>query len=149
MGQEHLPSVELDFVKHAEDEYHSIYQTGTTEEVDAARFRLVWALVHSTSRSHHARGLELCRAKLREQTKDKEYRYFAAVASYNMGQYIESRRELATLLQEHPGFRQAEFLRGLVEDAIVKEGLVGVGAGVALAGVVALAAIFLGGGKKR
>ncbi|EFJ40492.1 hypothetical protein VOLCADRAFT_108124 [Volvox carteri f. nagariensis] len=125
MGQEHLPSVDLDFVKHAEDEYHSIYQTGTSDEVDGARFRLVWALVHSTNRSHQSRGLELCRAKLREQAKDKEFRYFAAVASYNLGQYIEARRELSSLLQEHPGFRQAEFLRGLVEDAIVREGLLG------------------------
>lgn len=39
MGQEHLPSVDLDFVKHAEDEYHSIFNTGKSEEVDAARFR--------------------------------------------------------------------------------------------------------------
>ncbi|GLI67724.1 hypothetical protein VaNZ11_011924, partial [Volvox africanus] len=95
----HLPSVDLDFVKHAEDEYHSIFNTGKSEEVDAARFRLVWALVHSTHRGHQSRGLELCRAKLREQAKDKEYRYFAAVACYNMGQYIDSRRELSSLLQ--------------------------------------------------
>ncbi|GIL64460.1 hypothetical protein Vafri_18375 [Volvox africanus] len=99
MGQEHLPSVDLDFVKHAEDEYHSIFNTGKSEEVDAARFRLVWALVHSTHRGHQSRGLELCRAKLREQAKDKEYRYFAAVACYNMGQYIDARRELSSLLQ--------------------------------------------------
>ncbi|GFR50117.1 hypothetical protein Agub_g12267, partial [Astrephomene gubernaculifera] len=123
MGQEHLPSVDLDFVKHAEDEYHSIYQTGKTDEVDAARFRLVWALVHSANRGHQSRGLDLCRAKLQgQQQQDKEYRYFAAVAAYNLGRYIEARRELATLLKEPPGFRQAEFLRGLVEDAIVREG---------------------------
>ncbi|GIL64459.1 hypothetical protein Vafri_18375 [Volvox africanus] len=147
MGQEHLPSVDLDFVKHAEDEYHSIFNTGKSEEVDAARFRLVWALVHSTHRGHQSRGLELCRAKLREQAKDKEYRYFAAVACYNMGQYIDARRELSSLLQEHPGFRQAEFLRGLAEDAIVREGLMGVGIGAALAGVAL--AVFLGSGRKR
>ncbi|KXZ44488.1 hypothetical protein GPECTOR_67g329 [Gonium pectorale] len=146
MGHEELPSVDMDFVKHAEEEYHSIYQTGTSEEVDAARFRLVWALVHSASRSHQSRGLELCRTKLKEQQKDKEYRYFAAVAAYKLGHYIEARRELSSLLKEHAGFRQAEFLRGLVEDAIVREGLVGVGIASAVAGVAL--AVFLGASRR-
>lgn len=48
--------------------------------------------------------------------------------------------------QESPDFRQAEFLKGLVEDCIVKEGLVGVGIGAAVIGV-ALAVIF-GGSRK-
>lgn len=38
-GQEHLPVVDLDLVEHADSEYRSIFQTGSAEEVEAARFR--------------------------------------------------------------------------------------------------------------
>ncbi|KAG2487293.1 hypothetical protein HYH03_014133 [Edaphochlamys debaryana] len=148
MGQEHLPVVDLDSVKLAEDEYRSIYHSGSAEEVDSARFRLVWALVHSTTRLHQARGLELCRAKLKELPNDREFRYFAAVACYNLGHYIDARRELSALLKDHPGFRQAEFLRGLTEDAIVREGLMGVGIGAAVVGLGVGLAVLLGGGRK-
>ncbi|KAG2453270.1 hypothetical protein HYH02_002593 [Chlamydomonas schloesseri] len=147
-GAEHLPTVDLDLVEHADSEYRSIFQTGSAEEVEAARFRLIWALAHSSQHRHQARGLELCRTSLQglKPPGDREYRYLAAVAAYKMGQYIEARRELAKLLQEQPGFRQAEFLRGLTEDAIVREGLLGVGIGAAVAGV-ALALLF-GAGRK-
>ncbi|KAG2428352.1 hypothetical protein HXX76_010497 [Chlamydomonas incerta] len=151
-GQEHLPVVDLDLVEHAESEYRAIFQTGSAEEVEAARFRLIWALVHSAQHRHQARGQELCRTALAalKPPGDREYRYLAAVAAYKMGHYIEARRELAKLLQEQPGFRQAEFLRGLTEDAIVREGLLGVGVvglGAAVAGV-ALALLLGGGGRK-
>lgn len=61
-------------------------------------------------------------------------------------------RPVASLSQDHPGFRQADFLQGLVEDAIVKEGLMGLGV-VALAGgvagLLAVGVVALLGGKRR
>eukprot|EP00198_Chlamydomonas_reinhardtii_P011259 XP_001700596.1 predicted protein [Chlamydomonas reinhardtii] len=105
-GQEHLPVVDLDLVEHADSEYRSIFQTGSAEEVEAARFRLIWALVHSSQHRHQTRGLELCRASLAaglQPPADREHRYLAAVACYKLGQYIEARRELARLLQPWPG----------------------------------------------
>lgn len=49
-------------------------------------------------------------------------------------------------MQTHPDFRQAAFLKGEVDDIILKEGLVGVGIGAAVVGV-GLALLF--GGSKR
>ncbi|PNH11589.1 hypothetical protein TSOC_001557 [Tetrabaena socialis] len=149
MGQEHLPTVDLDFVKLAEGEYRAIFQTGSAEEVDSARFRLIWALVHSTRRDHHARGLELCRAKLtvleqqqKQQQQQKEQEKPDATNGPNLREF---RYFAAGAHGEYPEFRQADFLRGLVDDAIVKEGLVGVGIGAAVVGVAL--AVFLGGRK--
>ncbi len=45
----------------------------------------------------------------------------------------------ATCLQVHPEFRQAETLLEACEHEIVKDGLVGVGAGAAIAAVAAIA----------
>lgn len=139
-----LPVSDLEFVSQAQAEYDSLFQTGTADEVDSARHRLVWALVHSPHSKHQQRGLEICRLKLQDRSASasgREFRYFAAVACYNQGKYIEARREVSALLQESPEFRQADVLKGLIEDAIVKEGLVGVGIGAAVLGV-ALAVIF-------
>lgn len=140
--------MDLDFVAHAEEEYRSIYHSGKPEEVDSARFRLVWALVHSTSRKHQKRGYDIAQQKLQDDNKDaKEYRYFAAVACYNMGRYVEARKEVTTLLKDHPEFRQAAVLRGLADDAIVREGLVGVGIGAAAVGAALVVGALLGGRK--
>lgn len=51
--------------------------------------------------------------------------------------------------QEFPDFRQAEFLKGCIEEGLVRDGLVGVGAVAAVAGVAGLVAVALLGGKRR
>ncbi len=49
--------------------------------------------------------------------------------------------------QDHPEFRQAAVLRGLADDAIVREGLVGVGIGAAAVGAALVVGALLGGRK--
>jgi len=56
---------------------------------------------------------------------------------------------LQGLVESHPDFRQAETLLDHVENEIVKEGLIGIGAGAAIIGVVGTIAIALASGKKR
>ena len=72
--------------------------------------RLVWALVHSPHSKHQQRGLEICRLKLKDKgsaasSSSREFRYFAAVACYNQGKYIEARREVSALLQVRAAVR--------------------------------------------
>ena len=47
--------------------------------------------------------------------------------------------------QKYPDFRQAEVLKGLVDDAIVRDGVIGVG----IAGAVAVGAALLIGAMRR
>ena len=53
--------------------------------------------------------------------------------------------------QDHPDHRQADFLKGCIDDAIIREGLQGLGVAAAVAGVagLALAALLRGGGKGK
>ena len=54
--------------------------------------------------------------------------------------------------QDHPEHRQAEFLKGLIDDAIIREGLQGLGVAAAVAGVAGIvitALLSSGGGKGR
>ena len=52
-------------------------------------------------------------------------------------------------MQDHPNHRQAEFLKGLIDDAIIREGLQGLGMAAAVAGVagLVLSVLLSSGGK--
>ena len=53
----------------------------------------------------------------------------------------QARRVLKALLEERPDFRQAETLLEACDREVLKDGLVGVGAGAALLGAVAAIAV--------
>lgn len=94
--------------------------------------------MHSHSKTDIGVGLELLQALLSAEGTDKrELRYLTAVGQYRLRRELEARRTLKAVLEEHPDFRQAETLLEACEREIVKDGLVGVGAGVAVLGVVA------------
>ena len=104
--------------------------------------------MHSHAKADIGVGLELLEALLSTEAADRrELRYLTAVGQYRMRRELEARRTLKELLGEHPDFRQAETLLEACEREIVKDGLVGVGAGVAVLGVVA--AIAAAALKKR
>lgn len=115
-----------------------------------------WALVHSRDGGRDvALGLNLVQALLSQQNKSergdmvsrRELLYLQAVGQYRKGDYLEARTTLQGLIERHPDFRQAETLLDHVENEIVKEGLIGIGAGAAVIGVVG--AIALAMSKKR
>ncbi|KAF5830590.1 hypothetical protein DUNSADRAFT_14320 [Dunaliella salina] len=146
MDEERLPLVDPELVLQCQEEYQSFFNSGTQEELDAARFRLVWSQVHSTDLKHAERGSSIARAKLQDlkdvRLKDyKEYAFLLAVACYRLGKYVEARRLLKQVLQAHPDFHQADHLRSRVDEQIMREGLWGVGVGTAVLGV-GLAVLF-------
>lgn len=94
------------------------------------------------------RGLELIEALLSGGTADRrELLYLRAVAQFRLLHHLEARTTIKALLEEHPDFRQAAALLDATEAEIVKDGLIGVGAGAAVLGVVG--AIVFAAMKKR
>ncbi len=73
--------------------------------------------------------------------EQRELLYLRAVAQFRLKHYLDSRNTLKSLLEEYPDFRQAQALLDAVEHEIVKDGLIGVGAGAAILGIVASIAV--------
>jgi len=63
------------------------------------------------------------------------------LGNYKLGNYAEARRYNDLLLELERGNLQAQSLRGLIDDKVAKEGLMG----VAIVGGVAVAAGIIGG----
>jgi len=72
------------------------------------------------------------------------------LGNYKLGNYSEARRYNDLLLEKEPANLQASSLRGLIDDKVAKEGLIGVAilSGVAIAAGVVGGMIFKGVSKK-
>lgn len=98
--------------------------------------------MHARSTLDVRRGLDLVEAMLHSEGTDKrELRYLQAVGLYRQRYSLEARRALKELLEDFPEFRQAESLLDACETEIVKDGLIGVGAGAAALGIVTAIAV--------
>jgi fission 1 protein len=79
----------------------------------------------------------------------RECLYYLAMGHYKLGDYAEARRYNDLLLELQPGNLQAASLKGLIEEKVQKEALVG----VAIVGGLAVAAGVVGSllmrGRKR
>ncbi|KAI8467546.1 MAG: hypothetical protein J3K34DRAFT_430089 [Monoraphidium minutum] len=134
-----LPVTTDEQVAQFQAEYQSAFSGGSQQELESAKCRLVWALVHAAaSRTHLQRGLDLAEAALEgggsAADVRRELRYLAAVAQYNLNHTIKARRSLKALLEEYPDFRQAQALASECDDLVLRDGLMGVGViGAALA----------------
>lgn len=81
----------------------------------------------------------------------RECLYYLALGNYKLGSYAEARRYDERLLELEPENMQALSLKGLIDDRVQKEGLVGA---AIVSGVVAVAAVagtmlFKGAGRRR
>lgn len=98
--------------------------------------RLVWTLVHSTWLSDARRGRELAEALASDPGAEpgavRDLLYLQAVAAHKLGDNVGARRLLTSLLATSPHCRQATALKTAVDDAVVRDGLVGLGVGAAL-----------------
>ena len=82
---------------------HDHHTHGDKKNTTKQNKRLIWALVHSGSRTNVQRGLDLARAALdsdqRSAEQDRELKYYAAVALYGSNRLVDARRALAALLR--------------------------------------------------
>ncbi len=74
-----------------------------------------------------------------------------ALGNYKLGNYAEARRYNDLLLEKEPANLQASSLRGLIDDKVAREGLMGVAilSGVAIAAGVVGGMIFKGDGTQE
>ncbi|KAG7671605.1 hypothetical protein Ndes2526B_g09233 [Nannochloris sp. 'desiccata'] len=136
-----LPYTDKDHIQLLQQEYESAAVHGGREAVEKC-FNLTWALVHSYQKHDASRGLELISALLTSDAAEtRELLYLRAVAQFRLRHYLDSRNTLKSLLEQYPDFRQAQALLDAVEHEVVKDGLIGVGAGAAIIGIVASIAV--------
>lgn len=80
----------------------------------------------------------------------RECLYYLALGNYKLGNYAEARRYNELLLELEPANLQAGSLKGLIDEKVAKEGLVGaaiVGGLVVAAGVIG--SLMMKGPKRR
>jgi mitochondrial fission 1 protein len=105
-------------------------------------------LVHSKDKRDVHRGLELVAALVSSESAElRELQYLRAVGEVRLRHYLAARQTLKDLLATTQSDRQAEALLEKLEDELVKDGLLGLGAGALVVGVVA--AIAAMAAKKR
>jgi fission 1 protein len=97
-------------------------------------------LIKSNNRTDQQEGVRLLSEIFRNsRERRRECLYYLALGNYKLGNYAEARRYNELLLELEPANLQAGSLKGLIDDKVAKEGMVGaaiVGGLVVAAGVV-------------
>jgi len=98
-------------------------------------------LIKSDVRGEQQEGVRLLSEIYRNAPeRRRECLYYLALGNFKLGNYAEARRYNDSLLNIEPANLQAASLRGLIDDKVAKEGMVG----VAIVGGVAIAAGVIG-----
>ena len=109
-------------------------------QVSTIALRLQKGLIKSSGRGEQQEGVRLLSEIFRNAPeRRRECLYYLALGNYKLGNYAEAKRYNELLLDHEPANMQATSLRGLIEDKVAKEGLMGVAilSGVAItAGIV-------------
>jgi len=115
------------------------------------KFNFAWGLIKSNARPEQQEGVRLLSDIFRTSPeRRRECLYYLALGNYKLGNYSEARRYNDLLLEKEPANLQASSLRGLIDDKVAKEGLIGVAilSGVAITAGVVGGMIFRGLGRK-
>ncbi|KAA8895375.1 putative mitochondrial fission protein Tbfis1p [Sphaerosporella brunnea] len=116
------------------------------------KFNYAWGLIKSTRRGDQQHGVRLLTEIFRDHVeRRRECLYYLALGHYRLGNYAEARRYNEILLENEPANSQALSLRGLIDDKVAREGLLGVAivSGVALAAGLVGSALWKGLARKR
>jgi fission 1 protein len=98
-------------------------------------------LIKSNARGDQQLGIQLLSEIFRSSPdRRRECLYYLALGNYKLGNYAEARRYNDLLIDLEPNNLQAASLRGLIEEKVQREGLVG----VAIVGGLAVAAGVVG-----
>ncbi|KAF2109923.1 hypothetical protein BDV96DRAFT_584823 [Lophiotrema nucula] len=105
------------------------------------KFNYAWGLIKSPSRPDQQEGVRLLSEIFRNsRERRRECLYYLALGNYKLGNYAEARRYNDLLLELEPSNLQAGSLKGLIDERVAKEGLMG----VAIVGGLAVAAGIVG-----
>ncbi|GAA6051928.1 hypothetical protein JCM3770_006581 [Rhodotorula araucariae] len=115
------------------------------------KFNFAWGSVKSDSRVEVGEGVALLMDIYRtEPARRRECLYFLAVGHYKLGNYPEAKRYNGLLLEKEPNNIQAQSLNQLIEQAVAKEGYVGmaIAGGAAAAAGILFAALVTSRGRR-
>ncbi|GAA6033751.1 hypothetical protein JCM8097_004414 [Rhodosporidiobolus ruineniae] len=115
------------------------------------KFNYAWGSVKSDNRVEVGEGVALLMDIYRtEPARRRECLYFLAVGHYKLGNYPEAKRYNGLLLEKEPNNFQSQSLNALIEQAVAKEGYVGmaIAGGVAAAAGVLLTAFMTSRGRR-
>ncbi|KAI4287073.1 MAG: hypothetical protein L6R35_003672 [Caloplaca aegaea] len=122
-----------------------------TERKKKSHRSVLQGLIKSSSRNEQQEGVRLLSDIFRNSPeRRRECLYYLALGNYKLGNYAEARRYNDLLLDHEPGNLQASSLRGLIDDKVAKEGLMGVAilSGVAIAAGVVGGMLFKGARRR-
>ncbi|KAH6629458.1 hypothetical protein C7974DRAFT_434019 [Boeremia exigua] len=90
------------------------------------KFNYAWGLIKSNERGEQQEGVRLLSDIFRgSRERRRECLYYLALGNYKLGNYAEARRYNELLLELEPANLQAGSLKGLIDEKVAKEGLVG------------------------
>ncbi|MCJ1370421.1 mitochondrial membrane protein [Loxospora ochrophaea] len=115
------------------------------------KFNYAWGLIKSANRGEQQEGVRLLSEIFRNSPeRRRECLYYLGLGNFKLGNYAEARRYNDLLLNHEPGNLQAGSLKGLIDDKVAKEGLVGVAivSGIAIAAGVVGSMIFKGSRRR-
>ncbi|KAF2456232.1 hypothetical protein BDY21DRAFT_348311 [Lineolata rhizophorae] len=115
------------------------------------KFNYAWGLIKSNARPDQQEGVRLLSEIFRNAPeRRRECLYYLALGNYKLGNYAEARRYNELLLDLEPANLQAASLKGLIDDRVAKEGLMGVAivGGIAVAAGVVGSMLFKGARRK-
>lgn len=140
-----IPDAPSEIVDDFTRDYELAFHKGTEAELAAAKLRLVWALAHSQQSKHNARAVDmademLAQSQAPDDVTTREVEYIKAVALYRLKRYVKCRQQCAAILQIQPESRQVVTLKEAAEEALIREGMIGVGILGGVVGVVGVVA---------
>lgn len=112
------------------------------------KFNLAWGCVKSNDKIEVAEGVAILMEIYRtDPPRRRECLYFLAVGHYKLGSFDSAKKYTDLLLEKEPRNMQALSLAGLIENAVAKEGYVGIAlaASATAIGGILLAALLKGG----
>ena len=116
-----------------------------------SRLMRLKGLIKSANRGEQQEGVRLLSEIFRNSPeRRRECLYYLGLGNFKLGNYAEARRYNDLLLNHEPGNLQAGSLKGLIDDKVAKEGLVGVAivSGIAIAAGVVGSMIFKGSRRR-
>jgi len=117
-----------------------------------SKFNYAWGLIKSDKAADQRYGIKLLTEIFREAPeRRRECLYYLALGNYKLGNYAEARRYNDLLLDKENQNMQAQSLKGLIEDKVAREGMIGVAilSGAVLTAGVLVSFLLRGVSKRR
>ncbi|XP_007248097.3 mitochondrial fission 1 protein [Astyanax mexicanus] len=129
-------------LKRFEQKYNAELVKGPVSK--ETKFEYAWCLIRSKYTNDIRKGIQLLEELLQKSSKEdqRDFLFYLAVANYRLKEYERALKYIHILLRNEPGNKQAIEMEKLINQALKKDGLVGMaivgGIGLGVAGIAGL-----------